>query len=207
MTKEFPMPAALEPMYLRDVENNPQQSPYLGLIESARQEGRETWQIWNLFAFRPEITIHMGRFTHALMHESGPISNGLRELIAAYVSSLNECGFCLASHRAVSSHLLGEDVVTAVLHDVDTSPITQEEKALLHFVRKVTFESSSITLADVEAQHRAGWSDEALYYAVSIAALFNFYNRWISGTGVHAVSAEGHKHHASVIATKGYTRG
>lgn len=200
------MPQTVEPMYLQDVERNPQPSPYLGLIEKARADGKEVWQIWNLFAFRPEMAIHMGRFTHALMHEAGPISAGLRELIAAYVSSLNQCGFCLASHRAISSQLLGDELVTAVLDDVDTAPISSEEKSLLHFVRKVTFESSSITPDDVEEQHRAGWSDEALYYAITVAALFNFYNRWISGTGVHAVSEEGHKHHAAVIASRGYTR-
>jgi len=147
-----------------------------------------------------------GAFTHALMHEAGPISAGLRELIAAYVSSLNDCGFCLASHRAISSHLLGDEVVAAVLKDVDTAPIPQEEKILLHFIRKVTLESSSITPRDIEEQHRAGWSDEALYYAITVAALFNFYNRWISGTGVHVVSEEGHRHHAAVIASRGYTR-
>lgn len=200
------MPEMLEPMYLRDVENNPQPSPYLGLIEKARTEGKEVWQIWNLFAFRPEMAIHMGRFTHALMHEPGPISPGLRELIATYVSSLNECGFCLASHKAVSSHLLGDEVVSAVVTDMETAPISAEEKTLLRLVRKVTFESASITPRDIAEQHRAGWSDEALYYAISVAALFNFYNRWISGTGVHAVSEEGHKHHAAVIATRGYTR-
>ena len=200
------MPQATEPMYLRDVESNPQPSPYLGLIEKARTEGKEIWQIWSLFAFRPEMAIHMGRFTHALMHEPGPISAGLRELIAAYVSSLNHCGFCLASHRAISSHLMGDEIVNAVLKDVETAPIAPEEKTLLHFVRKVTFESSSITPRDIEEQHHAGWSDEALYYAITVAALFNFYNRWISSTGVHAVSEEGHRHHGAVVASKGYTR-
>jgi len=200
------MPQTLEPMYLRDVEANPQPSPYLGLIEKARTEGKEIWQIWNLFAFRPEMSIHMGRFTHALMHEPAPISPGLRELIAAYISSLNDCQFCLASHKAISSHLLGDEMVAAVLKNVDTAPIPPEEKSLLHFVRKVTFESSSITPADIAEQHLAGWSDEALYYAITVAALFNFYNRWISATGVHAVSEEGHRHHAAVIASRGYTR-
>ena len=37
-----------------------------------------------------------------------------------------------------------------------------------------------------------GWTDEALYFAITVCALFNFYNRWIDATGVHALSDEAH---------------
>ncbi len=47
--------AAVEAMFLPGVEANPQPSSYLNLIERARAERRENWQIWNLFAFRPEM--------------------------------------------------------------------------------------------------------------------------------------------------------
>ena len=38
--------------------------PHLKMIEAAKAQGSEYWQIWHLFAFRPEMTIHLGRFTH-----------------------------------------------------------------------------------------------------------------------------------------------
>jgi uncharacterized peroxidase-related enzyme len=200
------IPAALEPMFLPDVEANPQPSPYLNLIEQARGSGHENWQIWNLFAFRPEMSIHMGRFTHAVMHDPGPISPALRELIAAYTSSLNRCEFCMRSHAAVTSHLMDEATVAAVLRDLDHSPISEPEKALLRFTRKVTFDSSNITARDMEPLHEAGWDDAAIYYAITVASLFNFYNRWVSSSGVHAVSHEGHRLHGAKIAERGYVR-
>jgi len=195
-----------QPIFLADVEANPQPSGYLDLIERARSQGQENWQIWNLFAFRPEITIHMGRFTHAVMHEPGPIPPSLRELITTYTSSLNECEFCMRSHAAVTSNMIDEATVAAVLRDLETAPISDADKALLRFTRKVTLDSANISPQDMEPLHAAGWDDTAIYYAITVAALFNFYNRWVSSSGVHAVSHEGHRIHGATIAERGYVR-
>jgi hypothetical protein len=59
-----PTPAAEMPrMFLPEVQDNPQPSPYFELIRSEQNSGREYWQIWHLFAFRAEITAHLARFT------------------------------------------------------------------------------------------------------------------------------------------------
>jgi len=50
----------------------------------------------------------------------------------------------------------------------------------------------------------AGWNDEAIFYTVTVCALFNFYNRWITACVIHAVSEEGHRQHGKVLAQKGY---
>jgi uncharacterized peroxidase-related enzyme len=197
----------LEPIYLPGVENNPQPSAYADLIKAAHANGPEYWQIWHLFAFRPEMTIHLGRFTHALMFEPGPIPPSLRELVATYTSSLNQCQFCMRSHAAVTSQLLHDEaLVQQVIEDLESSPLPENEKVLLRFVRKVTHESYKITAADMQPLHDAGWDDAAIYYAITVSALFNFYNRWISSTGVHPVSSENHHLHAAKIAQKGYVR-
>src|SRR6187402_1628674 len=188
----------MEPLFLPGVEKQPQPSPYLNLIQAAQANGTEYWQIWHLFAFQPEMTIHLGRFTHALMFEAGPIPPSLRELIAAYTSSLNQCPFCIRSHAAVTSQLLhDEELVRKVLEDLESSPLPENEKLLLRFVRKVTLSSWQITPEDMPPLREAGWDDAAIYYAITVSALFNFYNRWISATGVHPVSSENHNLHAT----------
>ena len=54
--------------------------------------------------------------------------------------------------------------------------------------------------------HDEGWSDEAIYFAISVCALFNFYNRWIDATGVHAMSEEAHRQFGTRTAHHGYGR-
>ena len=52
--KEIPVQSVKqEPIYLPDVENNPQPSHYADMIQKMQNSGGEYWQIWHLFAFRP----------------------------------------------------------------------------------------------------------------------------------------------------------
>jgi alkylhydroperoxidase family enzyme len=91
-----------------------------------------------------------------------------------------------------------------VLQDYTTAPISEAEKALFKFVTKVNRTSNQITRADVDDARRAGWSDEALYDAISVCALFNFYNRWIDATGVQDMPALGYQMSGHRLATEGY---
>jgi hypothetical protein len=61
-------------------------------------------------------------------------------------------------------------------------------------------------MRDIEAAHDAGWNDEALYYAITVCALFNFYNRWVDASGVHALSDEAHRAGGRRSAKTGYVR-
>jgi len=91
-----------------------------------------------------------------------------------------------------------------VLQDYTTAPISEAEKALFKFVTKVNRTSNQITRADVDEARRAGWSDEALYDALSVCALFNFYNRWIDATGVQDMPALGYQMSGQRLAMEGY---
>ena len=82
----------MPPMFLPDVENNPKPGPYADAIHSMRASGQYP-QIWHLFAFQPEATTHLARFTQEIMREPGPLSPWFRELIAAFTSARNQCPF------------------------------------------------------------------------------------------------------------------
>jgi uncharacterized peroxidase-related enzyme len=196
-----------QPMFLRGVEDHPKPSVYRDLIEKAKASGGDYWQIWHLLAFDPEAAHHLAALSHTLMHKECPISPGLRELIAAYTSSLNDCEFCMKAHAAVASILLeDEELVWSVIHDLETSSLENKRKELLRFVRQITLAPSSITAADTQRLNAAGWDDAAIFYAISACALFNFYNRWILATGVNPVSEEAFKNLASRMAAAGYAR-
>lgn len=92
----------------------------------------------------------------------------------------------------------------AVLEDYRTAPISDAEKALLGFLEKVNGDSPSIREEDVEALHAAGWSDEAIFDAITVCALFNFFNRWVDAAGVKEMSPEGHRASGERIARRGY---
>lgn len=193
-------------LFLRGVEENPQPSPYADAIAKAKGAGMEYWGIWNLLAFRPQTAHHLAALSHEIMFADATISSALRELIAAYTSSLNNCEFCMRAHAAVAAHTLGDQLVWSVLRDLEASNLEEREKALLRFARKLTLDSGSIAETDISGLHTAGWEDDAIFYAIEACALFNFYNRYVSGSGVRLVSDQSVKRLATRIATHGYNR-
>jgi hypothetical protein len=83
----------MDPMLLPDVERSERPGAYADLIRLARAAGGQYPQIWHLFAFKPDLTVHLERFTHGVMRGPSPLSPGLRELLAAYTSARNHCPF------------------------------------------------------------------------------------------------------------------
>jgi len=155
-----------QPMFLRGVEDNPKPSVYGDLIENAKSSGGDYWQIWHLLAFDPEAAHHLAALSHTLMHNEAPITPGLRELIAAYTSSLNQCEFCMKAHGAVAAELLGDEaLVWGVIRDPEssspsTSPPRIEPLAILHSASvmpsRATSSSTSV-VTRTTSSNRSGW--------------------------------------------------
>jgi alkylhydroperoxidase family enzyme len=101
--------------------------------------------------------------------------------------------------------LLGvRSLVEAVLQDYRTAPIDDREKALFAFIEKMNRESSRLHKEDIDGVKAAGWSEEALYDAITVCALFNFYNKWIDATGVCDMPAAAYTVSGERLATFGY---
>ena len=98
------------------------------------------------------------------------------------------------------------ELVWGVLRDLETSRLDEKHKALFRFVRKVNEDSPRITPDDMNLLRVAGWDDESIYFAITVCALFNFYNRWIDASGVHALSEEAHREGGRRSALHGYAR-
>ena len=96
------------------------------------------------------------------------------------------------------------ELVSAVLEDYTTAPISDAERALFALIAKVVEDSTSITADDLARARDAGWTDEALYDAITVCALFQFYNTWIDATGVSDMPAFAYDMSGKRLATMGY---
>jgi uncharacterized peroxidase-related enzyme len=136
------------------------------------------------FAFRPETAKPMRELAHVLLHEPNSLTPGERELIAAYVSSQNNCHFCQASHgAAAAAHLGGDDVVQCVKTDFESAPVSPKLKALLAIAGKVQRDGKLVTAEDVGRARKEGATDIEIHDTVLIAAAFCMYNRYVDGLG------------------------
>ena len=91
-----------------------------------------------------------------------------------------------------------------MLNDYETAPFSEKERALFRFLAKMIEDSTTITHADADAVRAAGWSDEALYDAITVCSLFQFYNNWIDATGVSDMPAFAYEMSGKRLATSGY---
>ena len=83
----------MDHMFLSDIEKHEADDNYNKAIQMMKAAGPEYPQILHLFSFKTRATVHLERFTQEIMREESPLSPGMRELIAAYTSSLNQCPF------------------------------------------------------------------------------------------------------------------
>ena len=125
----------------------------------------------------------------AVMRQDSELSVKDRELIAAYVSGLNNCQYCHGVH-SVTAQAFGveEGVLQSLLEDVDSSPVGARLKPILRYANQLTREPSKVTQEHAQDILDAGWSEQAIHDAVNVICLFNFMNRLLEGHGVKGES-------------------
>lgn len=134
--------------------------------------------------YRLETAKPMRELAHVLLHEPNSLTPGERELIATYVSSENNCYFCLSSHGAVAACHLGDaELVEQVKTDFFAAPVSEKLKALLVIAGKVQQDGKLVTEADVKAARKQGATDVEIHDTVLIAAAFCMFNRYVDGLG------------------------
>src|SRR5216684_6366732 len=117
-----------------------------------------------VFTAHPEIYSHWVRVSQAILRGPSPLTPAHRELIGAYVSSLNACQYCYGGHRA-AAELFGvaPQTVDGLIQDLVTAPIEDKLRPICAFVKKLTLTPARMTQAD--AVFAAGWDEAALHSA------------------------------------------
>jgi uncharacterized peroxidase-related enzyme len=150
----------------------------------------------------PEAARPLLEYHEVLLRGDSPFSASQRELIAAYVSGLNDCNYCQAVHTQTAVALGMSADALSKMQDGD---VDLRMRPVLTFVRKLTLSPGKITREDVEAFLAAGWNDRALHDAAAICGLFNLMNRLVNGLGIEASEAYT-KLAAERLATGGYAQ-
>lgn len=166
--------------------------------------------ITGLMQYRPDTGRLLNGLAEALLRsEPHPLSRGERELIAAYVSGLNECTFCTASHSAFAAVQLegGMPLVNHVHADLGTATVSPKLRALLGIAAATRADGRSVTPALVEAARAEGAGDREIHDTVLIAAAFSMFNRYVDGLGTLAPDdPQAYLGMAQAIVANGYPR-
>lgn len=141
---------------------------------------RKLWAVFN-----PKAHEALTSFSRSFMRNEGQLTPADKEMIAAYVSELNESEYCFAGHSRAAIKLgVGDEVFAPLVDDLETAPVRDELKPLLHFVKKLTLTPAQISQVDAERVFAAGWDEKSLHEAICVAARFAMMNRLTLGHGL-----------------------
>lgn len=135
-------------------------------------------EVLKVISYRAELFgTPMKQITHEAMRGASAWSIGDRELMAAFVSKMNGCDYCIQAHTAVSARAYGDAAkVAAVLADVETAAIDERLRATLLMLRKLTREHA-VDAQDMRRVLAAGVTRAQVEDALAVAFAFGTLNR------------------------------
>lgn len=139
-------------------------------------------------AFRPDTAKPLNELAEVLLRSENSLSRGDRELIATYVSALNDCFFCQNAHGGLAQHYLQCDVnfIDQVKVDYESTSISDKLKSLLAIAASVQKGGKHVTADQIENAKLLGATETEIHDTVLIAAAFCMFNRYVDGLGTWA---------------------
>lgn len=158
-----------------------------------------------LVFYRPDFYGSRAKeFTHEAMRGPSAWSVGDRELMAAYVSKVNESAFCIGAHTATASQAYQDGPkVAAVLADLESAPVEEPLRATLRMLRKLTAEGK-LSAEDMREVLAAGVSPQQVEDALAVCAAFNTTDRLADAFGFEVLSPAGFEAGAKYLLKRGY---
>ena len=129
-----------------------------------------------LALYRPSF-YRGGSLTQEAMRGPSDWSVADRELMAAFVSKVNNTEFCIAAHTATSALAYKDGAkVSAALADLETAPLTEPLRSTLRMLGKLTRENN-VDVDDISRVLAAGVSEQQIKDALAVALAFNVTDR------------------------------
>lgn len=139
----------------------------------------------DVFLRSPGLYAPLLQFIENVMTGPSSLTATEREIIAAHVSNLNHCGFCLGVHKS-TIRALGAD--TGTVDTLEKGPaiagISDSLRAIIEFSTKLTQSPETVNENDITALKDAGLTDQTIEDAINVISLFNYVNRLVDAFGI-----------------------
>ncbi|MEM9048995.1 MAG: peroxidase-related enzyme [Pseudomonadota bacterium] len=160
------------------------------VLDLARTPHGTVDNVMRVHSLRPAtMRGHVLLYRACLHDDANTLPMWFQEVIASYVSILNDCPYSLANHWANARHLIGDEVradaIEAALRaDDPAQAFDGAEAALLSYARKLTLTPGAMRREDVTALQTLGVPDGEILEANQIVGYFCYVNRLLNGLGV-----------------------
>lgn len=172
---------------ISDEEASPE---LLEVLDLSRTPHGTVDNVMRVHSLRPSsMRGHVVLYRAALHDDDNTLPMWLQEVIASYVSMLNDCPYSLANHWANAKHLIADEtrsmaIEAALRQRQPAQAFAGRELALLNYAEKLTLTPGAMVSVDVAALRKEGVDDGQILEANQIIGYFNYVNRCLNGLGV-----------------------
>jgi uncharacterized peroxidase-related enzyme len=161
--------------------------------------------VLKLMMYRPDFFgNNMKAITHEAMRGPSAWSVGDRELMAATVSTVNACEYCMKAHTATSARAYQDPAkIRSALEDLETANIAEPLRATLRMLRKLTSEHT-LSEDDMRSVLVAGASRAQIEDALAVGFAFNTINRLADAFEFDVPDAKAFEAGAKFLLARGY---
>ena len=132
---------------------------------------------------------HMAIYKYVLHHSGNTTPKWFLETLGVWVSSLNECAYCVEHHFAGLKRLLSDDAKAAAIRaaidgrDIEAAPLDAREKLAMQYARQLTRDPAGVTQSIIQGLRDAGYEDGEILEINQVSAYFSYANRTVLGLG------------------------
>jgi len=160
------------------------------LYDRVTGPGNNVDNIMMVHSLRPHsMEGHMVLYKNVLHHTGNAVPKWMLETLGVWVSSLNNCGYCVEHHYSGLRRLLGDEdragrIRAAIeARDIDAAPLEPKEKEAMRYARVLTLRPDGVTRGDVDRLREAGYDDGEVLEINQVVAYFAYANRTVLGLG------------------------
>ncbi|WP_459209574.1 carboxymuconolactone decarboxylase family protein [Aquimarina rhabdastrellae] len=146
--------------------------------------------VLSIHSLRPHTLVgHMSLYKNVLHNANNTLPKWYLETLGTYVSTLNQCDYCVQHHSAGLKRLLNDDrryeqFVTCIQNDNFDTVFEGRLLAGLHYAKQLTLSHTTITEETIQDLRIKGFDDGEILEVNQLVSYFNYVNRTVVGLGV-----------------------
>ena len=146
--------------------------------------------VMRVHSLRPETMLgHLALYQSVLHSKDLTLPMWFLEVIACYVSLLNQCNYSFTHHwdnaeKLINNSRRAQNVRHALENDIVGDIFQGKERELLEYAKKLTPAVQTMQETDIIKLQKAGVMDGEILEVNQVVAYFKYSNRLLNGLGV-----------------------
>jgi uncharacterized peroxidase-related enzyme len=159
------------------------------LYDRVKGPGNNVDNIMMMHSLRPHtMEGHMTLYKYVLHHSRNTVPKWFLETLGVWVSSLNDCSYCVDHHLSGLKRLIGDEKGMAigraiVARDMAAAGLEPRMILAMEYARVLTKSPTDVTEQMVQELRDAGYDDGQILEINQVVAYFNYANRTVLGLG------------------------